>query len=170
MSYIAQEVCKAIYFPLGRICMNVLSTEEEWLIIAREFHEKGQFPNYISAVDGKHMVIQLPTESGSRHNNYKHTHSVVLMAVTGPNFECLFADVGTNGRVADGGVWNKCSFVKSLESGTLGVPDCMPLPYGQESVPCVFVADDAFALRCFVIKKPYPQKNVTIERRIYNYR
>ena len=87
------------------------------------------------------------------------------MAVAGPNYECLFADVGTNGRVADGGVWNKCTFLKSLERGTLGVPYCKPLPFGQESVPYV-VAD---ALRSFVMK-PYPQKGLTTERRIYNYR
>ena len=27
------------------------------------------------------------------------------MAVTGPNYECLYYDIGTNGRVNDGGVW-----------------------------------------------------------------
>ena len=84
-------------------------------------------------------------------------------------WQCLFADVGTNGRVADGGVWNKCSFLKSLEGGSLGVPDCKPLPFGHELVPCVVVADDASALRSFGMK-PYPQKNLTTERRIYNYR
>ena len=169
MSYIVREVCCAIYFALGHIYMKVPSTKEEWLKIALEFEEKWQFPNCIGAVDGKHLVIQPPTDSGSYYYNYKDTHSVVLMAVAGPNYECLFADVGTNGRVADGGVWNKCSFLKSLERGSLGVPDCKPLPFGQELVPYVVVADDAFALRSFVMK-PYPQKNLTTERRIYNYR
>ena len=91
------------------------------------------------------------------------------MAVAGPYYECLFADVGKNGRVADGSQWNKFSFLKSLEGGTLGVPDCKPLPFGQESMLYVVVADDAFALRSFVMK-PYPQKGLTTERRIYNYR
>ena len=169
VSYIVHEVCHAIYFALGHIYMKVPSTKEEWLKIALEFEEKWQFPNCIGTVDGKHLVIQPPTDSGSHYYNYKHTHSVVLMAVAGPNYECLFADVGTNGRVADGGVWNKCSFLKSQEGGTLGVPDCKPLPFGQESMPYVVVADDAFALRSFVMK-PYPQKGLTTERRTYNYR
>ena len=45
------------------------------------------------------------------------------MAVAGPNYECLFADVGTNGRVADGGLWKTSTFLKLLERGILGVPD-----------------------------------------------
>lgn len=100
-------------------------------------------------MDGKHLVIQPPTGSGSHFYNYKHTHShsVVLMALAGPDYECLYADVGTNGRVADGGVWNKCSSLKSLDDGTLPIPDCKPLSFGKESVPFVVVGDDAFALR-----------------------
>ena len=30
------------------------------------------------------------------------------MAIAGTSYECLYADVGTNGRVNDDGVWNKC--------------------------------------------------------------
>ena len=48
------------------------------------------------------VVIFPPSGGGSFYYNYKGTHSVVLMAVAGPNYECLYADVGTNGRVSDG--------------------------------------------------------------------
>jgi hypothetical protein len=50
--------------------------------------------------------MQPPANAGSFFYNYKHTHSIVLMAVAGPDYGCIYADVGTNGRVADGGVWN----------------------------------------------------------------
>ena len=36
-------------------------------------------------------------------------------------------------------------------------------------MPYVFVGDDAFALKRYMIK-PYPQRNLTEERLIYNYR
>ena len=38
------------------------------------------------------------------------------MAIAGPSYECLYVDVGTNGRVIDGGVWNKLIFSKAPEN------------------------------------------------------
>ena len=35
--------------------------------------------------------------------------------------------------------------------------------------PYVFVGDDAFALKKFMMK-PYPQQNLTVDKRVYNYR
>ena len=104
-------------FPLGHIYMKVSSTKEEWLKIALEFEEKWQFPNCIGTVDEKQMVIQPPDKDSHYYDN-----------------ECLFADAGTNGQVADGGVWSKSSFFKSLERGSLGVPDCT-LERGSLGVP-----------------------------------
>ena len=72
--------------------------------IAKKFEEKWNFPNCLEAVDGKHIVMQCPPNAGSYYYNYKGTHSIVPMAVSGPDYECLYADVGTNGRVSDGGV------------------------------------------------------------------
>ena len=38
------------------------------------------------------------------------------MAIAGPSYECFYVDVGTNGRVNEGGVWDKCRFSKALEN------------------------------------------------------
>ena len=49
-------------------------------------------------------------------------HSVILMAIVGPNDECIYVDVGTNGRVNDSGVWNKSLFLKGIEDGRIHLP------------------------------------------------
>lgn len=169
ISYIVREVCQAIFKVLGEKHLKTPATPEEWLDVSVKFEDKWQFPNCIGAVDGKHLVLQPPPGSGSHFFNYKKTHSIVLMAVAGPDYECLYADVGTNGRVSDGGVWNKCSLLQSLADETLSVPPPRPLPFGRTEMPFVLVGDDAFALKSFLMK-PYPQKQLSLDRRIYNYR
>ena len=42
-------------------------------------------------------------------------------------------------------------------------------PGGVQRIPFVVIGDDAFALKTHMIK-PYPQRNMTTERRVYNYR
>ena len=159
ISYIIEEVCKAIYKHMGPIFMQVPSTEEEWLAIASVFKTRWQFPNALGAVDCKHIVMRPPADGGSHYYNYKHTHSIILMAISGPDYECIYADVGTNGRV----------IASAIEDKTLAIPSPRPLALGETDVPFVFLGDDAFALKSYTMK-PYPQQNLKTDKRIYNYR
>lgn len=65
-------------------------TEELWRNTARRFQEKWNFPNCIAALDGKHVVIQAPANSGSYFYNYKGTFSVVLLT----DYRFLAVDAG----------------------------------------------------------------------------
>ena len=170
ISYIVKDVCNAIIKNLSPVFLKVPSSQEEWLEISAKFAERWQFPNCIGALDGKHIVMQPPSESGSHYFNYKHTNSIVLLAVAGPDYECLYADIGTNGRVSDGGVWSKCSLENNLANGNaLSLPPPKCLPFGTQKVPYILAGDDAFALKPYLMK-PYPQSGLTEDRRIYNYR
>ena len=169
ISYIVNEVCQAIEKNLGPEYLKFPSSHEEWLNIASQFELRWNFPNCIGAIDGKLIIMQPPANAGSYYYNYKHTNSIVLMAVAGPDYECLYADVGTNGRVSDGGVWNKCTLSQGIEDGSVSLPPPKCLPYGVAEIPHVFVGDDAFALKKNLMK-PYAQNGLTMEKRVYNYR
>ena len=162
ISYIVTEVCEAITKKLGPSYLKVPSSEQEWLQIAKQFKEKWNFPNCLGAIDGKHITLQPPPNSGSHYYNYKHTHSIVLLTIAGPDCEALYADVGTNGRVSDDGIWNKCSFLKALEGNKLGIPPSTPLPQGIHPLPYVIVEDNAFALKKFLMKA-FPQQNLSVD-------
>lgn len=89
--------------------------------------------------------------SGSIYYNYKQTFSIVLMVMVNANYKFIYADIGCNGRVSDGGVFQNCSLSNALETNLLNIPKPKPLPEANESVPFVVVADDAFPL------KPYDE-------------
>lgn len=88
------------------------------------------------------------------------------MAVVNANYEFIYVDIGCNGRVSDGGVIEYTSFYNKLQNKQLSLP---PNNMNKNNMNFVFVADDAFALHENVIK-PYPQRNLTREERIFNYR
>jgi hypothetical protein len=78
-------------------------TAEEWLKYSVNFYKQWNFPHCVGALDGKHIVMQAPANSGSYCCNYKGTLSIVLLAVVDAEYKFLYVDVGCNGRVSDGG-------------------------------------------------------------------
>ena len=92
----------------------------------------------------------------------------MLLAIAGPNYECLFADLGTNGRINNSGIWNKSNLCRAIENREIGLLEPRALPYRLKKLPFVILGEDAFALKNYIIK-PFPQRNLTIEKRIYNY-
>lgn len=169
ISEIIPPVLDAIWSVLKDEYVRTPSTVEEWLEVAEGFEQQWNFPHCLGAVDGKHVVMVAPPNSGSVYFNYKHTHSIVLMAICDANYKFLYVDSGCNGRISDGGVYRKCSFPTALESGTLHWPDPIALPGGDVDVPYVIVADDAFALSLNMMK-PFPGNFLSPSKRIFNYR
>lgn len=144
-------------------------TEEEWLKVAAEFETRWQFPHCLGSIDGKHIRIVPPKGSGSYYFNYKKTHSVVLMAIANANCEFLYCDVGTNGRISDGGVINNTKFYEKLVNNDLRIPNPRCIGSSNRVLGHVFIGDEAFAMRRELLK-PYRREALTKERRIFNYR
>ena len=169
VSYIIKGCCDAIVERMVPIYIPLPSSPDEWRKIAVKFEDRWNYPHALGAIDGKHVTIKKPDNCGSFYYNYKKTHSIILMAIAGLDYECLWADVGCNGRNNDGGVWNESELQKCIEDGTIKLPMNDAQSASYPNMPYVFLGDDAFALKTFMMK-PYPQNNLTIDKRIYNYR
>lgn len=77
------------------------------------------------------------------------------MALVYANYCFIFADVGSQGRISDAGVFRNTSLFRKMENNELNFPPLRPLPGQQAPMPYVFVADDAFPLSSRIMK-PYP--------------
>ena len=107
----------------------------------------GNFHNCLGALDGKHIKLRQPINSGSFYFNYKHFYSVVLMDLVDAKYKFLYVDIGCTGRVSDEGVFKNCSLWKALEKRDLNIPNPRPLPGSTTPIPFMIVTDDAFPLK-----------------------
>ena len=93
---------------------------------------------------------------------------MILLAIAGPEYECLYASIGSRDQFNDSGVWDKNSLKQAIQNGSVKLPKDDALPNGVIAT-YVFVGDDAFALKKSMMK-PYPQQNLRADKRVYNYR
>lgn len=144
--------------------------EAEWNVIAKEFYDKWNFPNCVGAFDGKHIALQSPINSGTEYFNYKGYFSIVLFAVVDANYNFIYANVGCQGRISDGGVFSETTFKECLKNSTLHLPPPGYLPGRSNTTPFVFVADDAFPMHKNIMK-PFPGVQIKgSKQRVFNYR
>lgn len=144
-------------------------TSDEWKEIAKGFELRWNFPNCLGAMDGKHVNIKCPAKSGSFFYNYKGQFSIVLLAVVDAEYKFIYIDVGTNGRVSDGGVYRDSPIASALATNSVNIPVPRVMSDGKTTLPYVLVADEAFPLKNYLMK-PYAARNLTRNERIYNYR
>jgi len=110
-------------------------------------------------LDGKHVTIQAPPNTGSNFFNYKKTFSVVLLALVDAQYNFIVVDVGAYGKNSDGGILAHPKLEKSLENGSLNIPKDEFLPGTTISAPYVILGDEAFPLKTYLIR-PYPGKQL----------
>lgn len=95
--------------------------------------------------------------------------SIVLMAVVDSNYKFIMVDVGANRRMSNAVVITNTKFGQLLEKVELNIPPPKIMPNSNYQLPFVFVGDEVFALKDNFMK-PFPQRNLTREERVFNYR
>lgn len=88
------------------------STTADWMNIADTFDKMWNFPHCLGALDGKHILMQSPINSGSKYYNYKSSFSIVLMALVDAEYNFLFVDIGCQGGVSMGAYLRTASCTK----------------------------------------------------------
>lgn len=146
-------------------------TSHEWEEIANHFLERWNVPNCIGAMDGRHICFCAPLAEGSYYRNYKGTNSIVLLGLVDAYYRFIYVNVGVNGRVSDGGVLRETDLNPLLHDprNPLNIPSDRPLPGMTEPASYVILTDAAFETNKHILK-PFPYRNLTYERRVYNYR
>ncbi|XP_060868641.1 uncharacterized protein LOC132943628 [Metopolophium dirhodum] len=92
ISKIEVDTCSAIW---DKLLPTYLSepTVDMWKSNSKDFYKNWNFPNCLGSIDGKHIRINQPQNSGSMYYNYKHFFSIQLLAVSDANYKFVMVDI-----------------------------------------------------------------------------
>lgn len=137
--------------------------------IAKDYFKTWNFPNCVGCIDGKHIRIKCPKNSGSIYYNYKQYFSIVLQGIADANYKFVTIDVGAYGKQSDGGIFSLSNVYKCLKTNTFNMPSPEYLPSTEIKAPFVILGDEAYPLKPYLLK-PYSRQNLSNEERVFNYR
>jgi len=101
--------------------------------------------------------------------NYKHYYSIVLQGLADVPYRFTAIDVGAYGKQSDGGIFRHSSLYQFLSSNNFNMPNARKLPLSDVELPFVILGDEAHPLLCYFMR-PYPRRQLTESRRLFNYR
>ena len=107
---------------------------------------KWNYPCCLGAIDGKHIAIQQPADTGSEFFNYKHFFSVILFDMVDANYKFIYIDVGAAARAGDAGVFADSALNKAMRTNSLDLPDAVVLQGISTKISYHIVGDDAFVV------------------------
>lgn len=167
---------KIIPKTLSAICRNLQTaafpqlTEDLLRKVAEGYERRWSFPHCVGSVDGKHIRVRCPPNTGSSYFSYKEYFSIVLFALVDHNYKFLAVDVGSLGKESDAGIFAKSPIGKIINEAR-NFPSPHAMPGTGINLPYVALGDEAFKLTTSLMR-PYPQNQAKDNKayRIYNYR
>ncbi|XP_035786321.1 putative nuclease HARBI1 [Anopheles albimanus] len=153
VSGIVTQVCEKIWQVLQPTYLPV-PTREVWENAAMEFQARWGFPNCTGAIEGKHVHIRRPIDE-SRVCSYKGFHSLVCLTVIDAMYRFLIVDVGNYGVNGENAILHDSNFIDNYFDN-LEYPQPTTLPGSDIIVPYVFLGNESFGLKTFLMR-PYPK-------------
>ena len=123
----------------------------------------------MGVLNGKHIVIQKPHNSGSEYFNYKGYFNILLFAHVSHDYQFLHVDVGVTARNGDAGIFENSTLKKKMVNWTIGFSDPEELQGTGFLCNYNLIGDDAVPLRPDIMK-PFPFRQLNQEQHVFNYR
>jgi hypothetical protein len=101
-------------------------------------------------MDGKHVRIAAPDQTGTLYYNYKGYFSIVLLAMVDANYKFLIVDIGSYSK-GDAGIFNKSDMGQLVQNRSI-FPPPQYLPHSNILLPHVILCDEAFRLDEHIMK------------------
>ncbi|XP_043521123.1 protein ALP1-like [Frieseomelitta varia] len=141
-------------------------TFEDFLRNANDFYI-WNFPNTISAIDGKHIRLKCSPNSGTMYYNYKQSFSIVLQAIADVHGKLIIVKIGGYGKQSDDGTFRSSQMFELMKKGNLNIPTNSPL--SRTSNPMPFLCPLHFGNEAYpLLLKPYNRKNLDPQTEYFN--
>ena len=166
---ILSETCENLWKVLSSSYVCAPSTVLEWKKISKEFFDMWDMPHCIGAIDGKHIAIECPANSGSLYYNYKGFFSLVLLAICDAKYTFTFFDIGSYGINNDCGILAKSLIGKKLDDIKMNLPSAEDLAgFSRNPLNYFLVGDEIFPLKAWLLRPC--SGNLTDSQKLLNYR
>ncbi|XP_052262976.1 uncharacterized protein LOC127866479 [Dreissena polymorpha] len=145
-------------------------TEAQWRQLAVDCYHRWNFSHLIGAIDGKHISCKATANTWSDIFHYNGLFSVILLAVVSSDYKFLWIDVSYKWSFFGAHIYNENEFNEGLQNNYIaGFQEPGLLSGDTHDVSYFLVGDDARGLRTYIIK-PYANRDMTREQRVFNYR
>lgn len=93
-----------------------------------------------------------------------------LLALCDAQYRFIAVDIGAEGRQSDGGVFRNSKLYAALEENSLQIPPPEIVSVGGPILPYVIVADEAFALKSYMMRPYSRSQELDRRKKVFNYR
>ena len=116
-------VCRAIQDEFSREYLRCPTTTDEWKELEREFRLRWNVPHALGALDGRHVAVKKPKNTGALFHNCKGFFSSVMFALLDGQYKFRWVDAGTAGSCSYAQIFNASQLKRRIEDGRIGFPN-----------------------------------------------